>query len=110
MIDLKSLPMRVGLGQFSEITPEMLQFIKQCGCDDFLLNTPRLPGEERLEFRELLMLRTRAVDVGLRLMAHDNVPVTFYDRVLLVLPALERQRERMPETVRDVGRDGNPGA
>ena len=40
-----SLPMRVGLGQFNELTDEMCQFIKQMGCDDFLMNTPKLPGD-----------------------------------------------------------------
>ena len=39
-----SLQMRVGLGQFNELTDEKLAFIKQMGCDDFLMNTPRLPA------------------------------------------------------------------
>src|SRR5438105_13710217 len=60
MICLDDLPMRVGLGQFNELSDERLKFIKQCGCEDFLLNTPRLPGEERWDFRDLLLLRTRA--------------------------------------------------
>src|SRR5947209_16881562 len=108
MIDLNTLPMRVGLGQFNEITDERLRFIKQCGCDDFLLNTPRLPGEERWEFRDLLLLRTRAADAGLRLMALENVPVHFYDRIMLGLPGRERQLENMQETVRNMGRAGIP--
>ena len=49
MINLDDLPMRVGLGQFQEISPSRLQFIKQCGCDDFQLNTPSLPGQQRWE-------------------------------------------------------------
>ena len=40
MINLDELPMRVGLGQFQELFDERLQFIKQCGCDDFQMNTP----------------------------------------------------------------------
>ena len=39
--------MRLGMGQFSEITDERLQFIKQLGVGDVLLNTPALPGESR---------------------------------------------------------------
>jgi mannonate dehydratase len=108
MIDLKSLPMRVGLGQFSEITPEMLTFIKQCGCDDFLLNTPRLPGESRWEFRDLLLLRTQAENAGLRLMALENVPIRFYDKIMLGQPGREEQLENMKETVRNMGRAGIP--
>ena len=37
--DLDKLPMRVGLGQFSELTDERMSFIKQCGVDDIVLNT-----------------------------------------------------------------------
>src|SRR5437899_1035466 len=108
MIDLGSLPMRVGLGQFNEMTPEMLQFIKQCGCDDFLLNTPRLPGDKRWEFRDLLLLRTQAENAGLRLMALENVPITFYDKIMLGLPGREEQLENMAETVRNMGLAGIP--
>jgi len=108
MINLDDLPMRVGLGQFNEISEERLKFIKQCGCDDFLLNTPRLPGDERWEFNDLLMLRTRAEDAGLRLMALENVPVRFYDRIMLGLPGREEQLENMQETVRNMGRAGIP--
>ena len=36
--------MRIGLGQFSELTDEKLAYIKQLGADDFLMNTPKLPG------------------------------------------------------------------
>src|SRR5437762_10982115 len=108
MICLDDLQMRVGLGQFNELSEERLKFIKQCGCDDFLLNTPRLPGEERWEFRDLLLLRTRAEDAGPRLMALENVPVRFYDRIMLGLPGRDRQLENMQETVRNMGRAGIP--
>ena len=42
-----SLTMRVGLGQFKELTDEKLLFIKQLGADDFLMNTPKLPGDRQ---------------------------------------------------------------
>jgi mannonate dehydratase len=108
MIDLNALPMRVGLGQFNEMTEERLKFVKQCGCDDFLLNTPKLPGAQRWEFRDLLMLRTHAENAGLRLMALENVPVPFYDQIMLGLPGREEQLENMQETVRNMGRAGIP--
>jgi hypothetical protein len=47
MINLNDLPMRVAIGQFGELTDEQLAFAKQVGADDVLLNTPRLPGDER---------------------------------------------------------------
>ena len=58
MIDIDALPMRIALGQFNELTDEQLLFVKQCGCDDVLLNTPKLPGDERWEYDDLLAWRT----------------------------------------------------
>ena len=64
-----ALKMRVGLGQFNELTDEKLAFIKQCGADDFLMNTPKLPGDKQWEYEDLLALRRRADAAQLRLMA-----------------------------------------
>ena len=46
MIDLDALPMRIGIGQFNELTDEQIAFAKQCGAQDVLLNTAKLPGNE----------------------------------------------------------------
>ena len=75
-----SLQMRVGLGQFNELTDEKLAFIKQMGCDDFLMNTPKLPGDKQWEYDDLAAIKNRADDAELRLMALENVPTSFYDR------------------------------
>ena len=37
-----TLKMRVGLGQFNELTDEKLLYIKQLGADDFLMNSLRV--------------------------------------------------------------------
>lgn len=108
MIDLNTLPARIALGQFNELTDEQLLFARQCGCDDILLNTPRLPGEERWEYEDLLAWKNRAEEAGLRLIALENVPVRFYDRIMLGQPGRERQLENMQETVRNMGRAGIP--
>ena len=108
MIHLDTLPMRVGLGQFNELNDEQIAFAKQCGAEDVLLNTARLPGDERWEFKDLLRLRTRAEDNGLRLFALENVPAHFYDKIMLGAEGRERQLENMQETVRNMGRAGIP--
>ena len=72
MIALETLPMRVGLGQFQEITDERLAYIKQCGCDDFQMNIPNLPGEQRWEYEDLAALVQRADAAGLRLMSIEK--------------------------------------
>src|SRR5438309_2470298 len=108
MINLDELSMRVAIGQFSELTDEQLAFAKQAGADDVLLNTPRLPGDERWEYENLLAWRRRAEEHGLRLITLENVPVTFYDRIMLGQDGRERQLENMIATVRNMGRAGIP--
>jgi len=108
VIQLDDLPMRVGLGQFHEITDERLQFIKQCGVDDFQMNTPSLPGTERWEYEDLKGAVRRAEAAGLRLMVLENVPLTFYDKIVMGLPGREKQLENMAQTVRNMGRAGIP--
>ena len=108
MIDIDQLPMRVGLGQFQELSDERLQFIKQCGCDDFQMNTPALPGADRWEYEDIAQLVRRAADAELRLMSIENVPKTFYDKIMLGLPGRDQQLDNMAYTVRSLGRAGVP--
>jgi mannonate dehydratase len=108
MMNLDELPMRLAIGQFSELTDEQLAFAQQCGVEDVQLNTPRLPGQERWEYEDLLALRRRAEEHGLRLIALENVPVSFYDAIMLGQDGRERQLENMIATVRNLGRAGIP--
>ena len=103
-MQLDQLPIRVGLGQFNELSDERLAYIKQCGVDDIQLNTPRLPGECRWEYEDLSAWRERVERAGLRLMSLENVPVTFYDQIMLGLPGRDQQLDHMVATVRNMGR------
>ncbi len=108
MIDLNELPMRIAVGQMSELTDEQLAFAVQCGAEDIQLNTPRLPGDERWEYEDLLALRQRAESAGLRVIALENVPITFYDKIMTGAEGREKQLESMQATVRNMGRAGIP--
>ena len=108
MINLDDLPMRVGLGQFEQQTPSRLQFIKQCGCDDFLLNTPNLPGRDRWEYEDIAQLVAQAAAAQLRLTAIENVPFEFYDRIMLGEDGREKQLDNMVYTIRNIARAGIP--
>lgn len=104
--------MRIGLGQVNELSDEFLQFAKQLGVEDVQMNLYNLPegmpDSGRLEFKDLLRLRMRAEDRGLRLIAIENVPIRFYDRIMLGKEGRERQLENMQETIRNLGRAGIP--
>lgn len=112
------LPMRAGLGTFMDPHPDRLEFIKQLGVDDILLNLwgapkagyPNLPltGEKEWSFQNLVQLRNRIEDAGLRLVAIENFPYSFYDDVMLGGPRQDEQIEHLKNTVRAVGEAGIP--
>ena len=103
------LSMRVGLGQFDELTDEKLAFIKQMGADDFLMNVPKLPGETHWELGDLRALKQRAESAQLRLMCLENVPDRFYDKAMLGLPGRDdEQIGHMATTIRNMGKAGIP--
>lgn len=108
MLDLDALPMRIAIGQFSELTDEQLAFARQVGTEDVQLNTPNLPGDERWEYDDLLALRRRAEEHELRLICLENVPIRFYDKIMLGAEGRERQLDNMIATVRNMGRAGIP--
>jgi mannonate dehydratase len=108
MVDLNALPLRVAIGQFNELTDEQIAFAQQLGVEDVQLNTPRLPGDERWEYEDLYALAQRAADSGLRVICLENVPIRFYDKIMLGQAGRERQLENMQATVRNMGRAGIP--
>jgi mannonate dehydratase len=112
MIDINTLPMRVGIGQVNELSDEFLEFALQMGLEDVQMNLYNLPATMkdtgRLEFQDLLHLKTRAEDRGLRLIAIENVPIRFYNKIMLGNEGREQQLENMQETIRNMGRAGIP--
>jgi len=103
--------MRVALGQMRELAEEDLHLAKQLGIEDIQINQlggSCLPGDKRWEFRDLLLLRKRAEDYGLRLAAIENVPPSFYDKAMLGLPGRDEQIENYRATVRHMGQAGIP--
>src|SRR5271168_2390165 len=100
--------MRVGVGQFNELTDEKLRFAAQIGAEGVQMNTPKLPGETRWEEKDLRALVEKAESYGLVLEAIENVPVHFYDKAMLGLPGRDEQIENYCATVRAMGAAGIP--
>lgn len=101
--------MRAGFGQFGEATPEYLQFAAQYGATDVLVNLMHATGLcDRLELAYLVKLRCAVEEWGLRLSAIENVPLGFYDQVILGGPRRDEQIDHMLATVRNVARAGIP--
>jgi len=105
---MEELPMRLGLGQFNDLSEERVSYIKQLGVNDVVIHTPRLPGDRQWEYDDLLNLRKQVENAGLRLGAIENVPTHFYDKIMLGLPGKEEQLSHMQNTIRNMGKAGVP--
>lgn len=121
--EFESLPMRVGVGQFMLPSDERLRYASQLGVEDVLLNFyqydfdyPQLPDEEfaPLEgkrewgYEQLVDLREQVERYGLRLNAIENLPISFYEDVILGGEDRDEQLEHVKNTVRNMGRAGIP--
>ena len=112
MPDVNTLPMRIAIGQVNELSEEFLTYSKQMGLDDVQMNLYNLPAgvpdTGKLDFQFLLHLRMKAEDRGLRLAAIENVPIRFYNKIMLGQEGREQQLENMQESIRNMGRAGIP--
>lgn len=110
--EFDALPMRVAVGQVRELTDEIILYTRQLGIQDIQFNmyhgSPHLPGDTHWEYIDLVKLRTACEDAGLRLNAIENVPIKFYDKIMLGLPGRDEQIEHMQTTIRNIGRAGIP--
>ncbi|MCY3998830.1 MAG: mannonate dehydratase [Flavobacteriaceae bacterium] len=114
------LPMRVGFGSFMHPTEKRLILIKQLGVDDIILNMYKnnlidtnfdflpLTGDKQWEYKELLLLRNRVENSNIRLLALENMPFSFYDKIMMGLPGRQEQLKHIQETISNLGRAGIP--
>ena len=101
--------MRPGFGQFNTATPDYLRFCAQFGATDVLLNAPILPSDGgRWELSDLVRLRLNVEQYGPKLSAIENVPISFYDHIMLGGPKRDEQIENMVYTIRNIARAGIP--
>lgn len=100
--------MRIAVGQFAEMTDEMLRFAVQLGVSGVQMNTPRISGETHWIVDDLKALVARCAAFDLALEAIENVPIRFYDRAMLGLDGGDEQIARYQETIRAVGEAGIP--
>jgi mannonate dehydratase len=99
---------RIAVGQFNELTDSMLRFAAQIGATGVQMNTPKLPGDSHWTEKDLRDLVSRTEAAGLQLEAIENVPVHFYDKVMLGQPGREEQMQNYCRTIRAIGAAGIP--
>ncbi|WP_128548100.1 mannonate dehydratase [Larkinella soli] len=98
--------MRPALDLFFPPTPEQLTFAKQIGVDDVVLFGTSLESWSELSFKNLIAIRNRVEDAGLRLFSIETFPARFYDRIMLGKPAGTEQLRAYQEAVDNMGRAG----
>ena len=97
--------MRICLGQLRVLTPKIVTFAKQLGLKSVQFNTPNLPvvnNTWRLE--DLIALKKSCDDAGLRCETIENVPIEFYDKVLLGLEGRDQQIENNQQLIRNMAK------
>jgi len=99
---------RLAFGAIHEPTEEKLMFARQLGATDIIVHTPELGGDGYWEFLPLLQLRTHVESVGLRLAAIENLPRSYYDKVMLGQQGRDEQIENWCKTLRNMGKAGIP--
>jgi mannonate dehydratase len=104
--------------RFNRPTAERLRYSKQLGVESVIAHPYKLaylPDDELplsteppWSFEELVHLRTRIEDAGLELGAIENLPMNFYDDVMLGRDGRDGQLAAIKETIRNIGSAGIP--
>ncbi len=94
--------------QLNHIDPETIRFFRQLGIGDIQYNTPDIPGEDTWSFEDMKAYKEQTEALGVRLVCIENVPIRFYDKVMLGLPGRDEQIEKYIGIIRSMGRLGIP--
>ena len=96
----------------ASVDEDDLKFAAQMGATHVVLQSYAdsgiVKGDARWEYDDLVQLRHKVESAGLVLEALENVPLKFYDQVMLGGPDRDRQIENMVYTVRNIARAGIP--
>ncbi len=94
--------------QLNTIDPETLKYFLQLGITDIQYNTPDIPGETTWSFEDIKAYKEKTESYGVRLVCIENVPIRFYDKVMLGLPGRDEQIEKYIGLIKSFGKLGIP--
>lgn len=102
--------MKVILGAIKEFNDDALIMARQLGSEGFHFNTPPIATSEENYWTvtALKWLREYTEKFELKLEMIENVPIRFFDKILLGLPGRDEQIENYIKTVRNMGEVGIP--
>lgn len=101
--------MRPALG-IRDLSEENLIFARQIGVRDLVVVSPEGLAAEGpfYDYTRLVQLKSRIENAGLRIAAIQNIPTSWYDKIIWNLPGRDEQIENYCRTIDNVGRAGIP--
>lgn len=102
--------MKVILGAIKEFNDDALIMARQLGAEGFHFNTPPIAtnDEDYWTVRSLKWLKEYTEKFELKLEMIENVPIRFFDKILLGLPGRDEQIENYIKTLHNMGEVGIP--
>lgn len=102
--------MRIIFGELKEFNDDVMMMARQLGAEGIHFNTPPIATNDEVYWTEaaLRWLKEYAARFELKLEMIENVPIRFYDKILLNLPGRDEQIENYIKTIQNMGRVGIP--
>lgn len=102
--------MKIIMGAIKEFNDDALIMAKQLGSEGFHFNTPPIATEDEdfWTVRALTWLKEYTEKFDLKLSMIENVPVRFFDKIMLGTPGRDEQIENYIKTIRNMGQVGIP--
>jgi len=102
--------MKIIMGAIKEFNDDALIMARQLGAEGFHFNTPPIAAsdEDFWTERSLRWLKEYTEKFELKLEMIENVPIRFFDKILLGLPGRDAQIENYIKTLRNMGKAGIP--
>ena len=93
---------RMCVSQFQVFDDEMASYAAQLGYRNIQMNSPALPGDKVWRYEDLKGLRDSIEAKGLKLVMIENVPLIFYDKIILGLGGRDEQIENYITTIKNL--------
>ena len=102
--------MKIIMGAIKEFNDDALMLARQLGSKGFHFNTPPIASadEKYWTVRSLKWLREYTEKFGLSLEMIENVPIRFFDKIIMGLPGRDEQIENYIKTLHNMGEVGIP--
>ncbi len=101
--------MRLAFGQVKTVDRELMMNTKQLAIDNVMFNLPYdLEAVEYWKLEDLQDFVDRCKEFDVNIEAMENLPISFYDKVMIGEEGLEKQIENVCTSIENLGKVGIP--